>query len=208
MPWPRQAAQSLEARVPRPLQPGKPHLTPLRSLPAGQGGRLGQGDPAIPHLLSAQTSLAARGVPAPRRLPAKGEVGVSAACPTETSMCGVGKGREGSQEEKVGFSGGNKQGGKGARSYSPPGQGAQWVPGFLSVPGGPVGQEHPHRVRVAPKYLPPHCSRLPPSPRAALPLGEPLPGRAVPRHSPPRPCRLCCPSVREAPSRPAAKGRR
>lgn len=95
VPWPRWAAQNPQPHVPHPLQPSRPDPTPLCSLPAGQGGRLGQGDPAIPHLLSAQTSPAARGALAPHPLPAKREVGVSAAYPTETPMCGVrGQGRK------------------------------------------------------------------------------------------------------------------
>lgn len=90
-------------------------------------------------------------------------------------------------------------------SYSPRGQGARWVPGFLSVPGGPAGQEHPHKVRAAPKHLPPRCCHRPLVPERLCPSEKP-PAQA--EHSPPRPCRLCCPSGREAPSRPAAKRRR
>lgn len=128
--------------VPRPSCPGRPMPTPLRSLPAGQGGRLRQGDPAIPHLLSVQTSPAARGVPALRQLPAKGEVGLSAACPTETPMCGV-EGQGGEPRGEVGFSRGNKQGGKGARQLLTAGPGCPMGPWIPVGPGGPYGTGAP-----------------------------------------------------------------
>lgn len=205
MPWPRQAVQSPESCVPCPSCPGRPKPTPFHSLPASQGGHLGQGDPAIPRLLSAQTSPAARGAPAPHPLPAKGEVGVSAAHPTVNPNVWGGRAGKGAKRGGgVQIEGINGMG-RVLGSYSPRGQGARWVPGFLSVPGGPVGQEHPHKVRTAPKHLPPRCCHLTLFPERLCPSEKP-PAQA--EHSPPHPCRLCCPSGQEAPSRPATKRRR
>lgn len=76
------------------------------------------------------------------------------------------------------------------KKNSPQGRGARWVPGFLGVPGGPAGTAAPPwGSGGAPKPFSPRSSPL---------WGAEKP----PRHSPPRPCLLCCPSVREAPSRP------
>lgn len=153
-------------------------------------------------------------LPAAPRLPVRSlsrERSGSAPPAPQSPQCVGWEGREGRRKEKVGVSRGNKPGlagpggwGKVLGTYSPRGRGARWVPGFLSVPGDPGGQEHPRRVRVGPKWSP--TSPLPsPTLRKTLSPGQSQPPH--PRHSPPRPCRLCCPSVREAPSRPVAKGR-